>query len=108
ELDLEAKATANVDDAAGTGAAGVAGGEALPTRLAIRGTWRSVPFAIDAATTEVLTFLETGRAFRARGQVTSGGARLDFDGQLGDIVRDPILDARVALTAPSLAAFAPL
>ena len=37
ELDLEAKATANVDDA---GSAGAAGGEALPTRLAIRGTWR--------------------------------------------------------------------
>ena len=106
ELDLEAKATANVDDVAGTGAASVASGEALPTRLAIRGTWRSVPFAIDAATSEVLTFLETGRAFRARGQVTSGGARLDFDGLLGDIVRDPIFDARVAFTAPSLAPFA--
>ena len=39
--------------------------------------------------------------------MTSGGARLDFDGQLGDIVRDPIFDARVALTAPSLAPFAP-
>ena len=107
ELDLEAKATANVDDVAGTGAASVASGEALPTRLAIRGTWRSVPFAIDAAASEVLTFLETGRVFRARGQVTSGGARLDFDGLLGDIVRDPIFDARVALTAPSLAPFAP-
>jgi len=102
ELDLEAKATANVDGA------GSAGGEALPTRLAIRGTWRSVPFAIDADTSEALTFLETGRAFAARGQATSGGARLDFDGQLGDFVRDPIFDARVALTAPSLAPFAPV
>ena len=107
ELDLEAKATANVDDAGGAGSASGAGVEALPTRLAIRGTWRSVPFAIDAATSEVLTFLETGRVFSARGQVTSGGARLDFDGQLGDIVRDPICDARVALTAPSLGPFAP-
>jgi len=105
ELDLEAKATANVNEA---GSAGAAGGEALPTRLAIRGTWRGAPFAIDAATSEALTFLETGRAFTARGQATSGGARLDFDGQLGDIVRDPIFDARVALTAPSLAPFAPV
>ena len=78
----------------------------MPTRLDVRGTWRGVPFAIDAATSEVLTFAETGRVFRARGQVTSGGARLDFDGQLGDIVRDPIVDARVALAAPSLAPFA--
>jgi len=108
ELDLEAKATANAVDPGGRAPASGAGGEAPPTRLAIRGTWRSVPFAIDAETSEVLTFLETGRSFRARGQVTSGGARLDFDGQLGDIVRDPILDARVALTAPSLAPFAPL
>jgi len=107
-LDLEAKATANVDDAGSAGAASGAGGEVLPTRLAIRGTWRNMPFAIDAATSEVLTFVETGRVFTARGQATSGGARLDFDGQLGDIVRDPIFDARVALTTPSLAPFAPV
>ena len=101
ELDLEAKAAANASDAGGAGA------ETLPTRLTVRGTWRSVPFAIDAATSEVLTFAETGRVFGARGQVTSGSARLDFDGALGDIARDPIFDARVALTAPSLAPFAP-
>jgi len=121
DLDLEAKASpdgaapasATTDSAApasaslasaDTGAAGAA----LPTRLAIRGSWRGVPFLIDAATSEVLTFVETGRVFRARGQVTSGGARLDFDGELGDIVRDPIVDARVALAAPSLAPFAPV
>ena len=108
ELDLEAKATPNLEAAGDSaGPSSTPGGEALPTRLAIRGTWRSVPFAIDAATSEVLTFTETGRVFGARGQVTSGGARLDFDGHLGDLVRDPIFDARVALTAPSLAPFAP-
>jgi hypothetical protein len=105
DLDLEAKASANVP--AGSGATD-AGAEALPTRLAVRGSWRGVPFLIDAATSEVLTFVETGRVFRARGQLTSGGARLDFDGQLGDIVRDPIVDARVALAAPSLAPFSPV
>jgi len=107
DLDLEAKASPNTADAGGAGGAGEASREALPTRLEIRGTWRSVPFAIDAATSEVLTFAETGQSFRARGQVTSAGAHLDFDGRLGDIVRDPIVDARVALTAPSLAPFAP-
>lgn len=101
ELDLEAKASANRDDDASA-----AGSEPMPTRLAVRGSWRSVPFVVDAATSEVLTFAETGRVFRTRGQVTSGGARLDFDGHLGDMVRDPIVDARVALAAPSLAPFA--
>ena len=108
ELDLEAKASANAEPvgaASGSGGSGVGAGP-LPTRLAVRGTWRGVPFAIDAATSEVITFTETGRAFDARALVTSGGARLEFDGQLGDIVRDPIVDARIALSAPSLAPFA--
>ena len=107
-LDLEAKATANGNDAgADTDRSAVAGAEALPTRLAIRGTWRGVPFAIEAATSDALTFTETGRVFTARGQVTSGAAHLDFDGHLGDILHDAIVDARVALTAPSLASFGP-
>lgn len=101
ELDFEAKASANRDDDASA-----AGSEPMPTRLAVRGSWRSVAFVIDAATSEVLTFAETGRMFRTRGQATSGGARLDFDGRLGDLVLDPIVDARVALAAPSLAPFA--
>lgn len=100
ELELEAKASPRRDEP------GDAGSEPMPTQLAIRGSWRSVPFLIDAATSEVLTFTETGRVFRARGQVTSGGGRLEFDGHLGDLIRDPIVDARVALTAPSLAPFA--
>jgi len=106
DLDLEAKASVN-DVAAGADDSNPAAGT-LSTRLAIRGSWRSVPFLIDAATSDVLTFVETGRTFRARGQVTSGGARLDFDGQLGDIVRDPIVDARIMLAAPSLAPLGPL
>ncbi|HSC64444.1 MAG TPA: AsmA family protein, partial [Caldimonas sp.] len=109
ELDLEAKATPDSGSAARAAASdGTTDAEAMPTRLAIRGTWRGVPFAVDAATSDVLTFAETGRAFRARGQATSGGARLDFDGHLGDIVRDPIVDARVSVAAPSLVPFAAL
>jgi len=106
DLDLEAKASVN-DVAAGADDRNPAAGT-LTTRLAIRGSWRTVPFLIDAVTGDVLTFAETGRTFRARGQVTSGAARLDFDGQLGDIVRDPIVDARVTLAAPSLAPLRPL
>ena len=103
ELDLEAKATANVD---GAGAAPAARRCRPGSRFAAPGAACRSPSTLT--TSEALTFLETGRAFRARGQATSGGARLDFDGQLGDFVRDPIFDARVALTAPSLAPFAPV
>ena len=112
ELDLEAKATADraAETVTGDREASVArtDDEAMPTRLAIRGTWRGAPFAIDATTSEVLTFVETGRTFRVRGTVDSGGARLRVDGRLGDIVHDPLVDARVALVAPSLAPFAAL
>ncbi|MEO5845516.1 MAG: AsmA family protein [Caldimonas sp.] len=101
ELELEAKATPR-----GAENAASSEGEPMPTQLAVRGRWRGVPFAIDAATSEVITFTETGRFFRARGEATSAGARLEFDGRLGDIVRDPLVDARIALTAPSLAPFA--
>jgi len=83
-----------------------AAAEPMPTRLDVRGTWRGVPFALDATTGEVLTFAETGRMFRARGRIVSGAARIDFDGHLGDIVRDPLFDSRVAAAAPSLAPFA--
>ena len=104
DLDLEATATPDADHVRDSGAAG----GPMPTRLFVRGSWRGLPFIIDAATGEVLTFAETGRVFRVRGQLTSGGARLDFDGELGDIVRDPIVDARVALAAPSLVPFGPM
>ncbi len=97
ELDLEARATPR-----GAGTAAASDDEAMPTELAVRGRWRGVSFAIDATTGEVLTFAETGQLFRARGQATSGGARLEFDGRLGDLVRDPLVDARVAGTAPYL------
>jgi AsmA family protein len=101
DLDLEARASPRGDDAGD-----VSGSEAMPTHLTVGGHWRGVPFAIDATTGEVLTFAETGQLSRVRGEATSGPARLEFDGRLGDMVRDPLVDARVALTAPSLAPFA--
>ena len=112
ELDLEATASANPDRDSGVHAAPTpssesgAAAEPMPTRLDVRGTWRGVPFAIDATTSEVLTLVETGRMLRARGRIVSGSARIDFDGHLGDIVRDPRFDTRVAAAAPSLAPFA--
>ena len=79
-------------------AAGAAGGEALPTRLAIRGSWRSVPFAIDAATERGADLLrDRPHVSRARAGRLRAAPASTFDGQLGDIVRDPIVDARVAL-----------
>jgi len=131
ELDLEATASANPEHDADGGAASTgsreggaaasmpssdpgaaastpsidagAAAEPMPTRLDVRGTWRGVPFAVAATTGEVLTFVETGRMFRDRGRIDSGAARIDFDGHLGDIVRDPRFDSRVAAAAPSLA-----
>jgi len=79
---------------------------ALLTRVEIEGEWRRLPFKVSAATGPSLTFLETGRTFPLRGFIAAAGARLDVDGELGDIAREPIAVARVALAAPSLAPFA--
>ena len=66
DLDLEAKATANVDDA------GAAGGEALPIRLAIRGTWRKRAVRHRRRHERGADLLRDGPyVSRARGQVTS-------------------------------------
>jgi uncharacterized protein involved in outer membrane biogenesis len=101
DLDLRATASSN----AGTGAD--AGAEPLlPTRLDLEGEWRDLRFKASAATGIALTFLETGRTFPLRGFLEAGGARLDVDGRAGDIVREPLIDAHVALTAPSIAPFA--
>ena len=99
ELDFEAKARPDRDAAVG---AGNGAGEPMPTRLDVSGTWRGAPFVVAAKTGEVLTFVETGTMFRVRGHLASGGARLDLDGHLGDIVRDPRVDAHVVLDLPSL------
>jgi uncharacterized protein involved in outer membrane biogenesis len=96
-LDFEVHALPNAD------ASGAANGEgeALPTRLDVHGTWRGAPFAIDAATPQTITLLETGRMFRIRGRLESAGARLDVAGRLGDIARWPEVDAHVELAAAS-------
>jgi AsmA family protein len=99
--DLDLRATATPIDGTGDGA-----GSPLPTRVEIEGEWRRLPFKISAATGPTLTFLETGQMFPLRGFVTAGGARLDVDGQIGDIVREPLADARIVLAAPSLAPLA--
>ena len=100
DLDMRATASASPEPVASVGA------PARPTRIEIAGRWRDVPFTVDATTGEVLTFLETGQTFPVRGVLASGGARVDLEGSAGDIVRDPIVDAHVALTASSLAPFA--
>jgi AsmA family protein len=101
--DLDLRANARPIAAAGTAA-----GPAAPpaARIEIEGEWRRLSFKIVGTTEAVLTFLGTGRSFALRATVEAGGARLDIDGRAGDIVREPIFDARVALVAPSLAPFA--
>jgi uncharacterized protein involved in outer membrane biogenesis len=99
ELDLRASARPSE-------ATGAASASTLPTQVEIEGEWRRLPFKLSAATGPALTFLETGRTFPLRGFVVAGGARLELDGELGDIVREPLADARIALVAPSLVPFA--
>ena len=100
-IDLDLQGTASDNDGAGA-----SGGAALPTRIDLEGEWRRLRFKVNAASGPVLTFLETGRDFPLRGFLEAGGARLDVDGRAGDIVHEPVIDARVALAAPSLAPFA--
>jgi uncharacterized protein involved in outer membrane biogenesis len=102
ELDLLARASPTSSDGGGAGAS--EGGAPMSTRLEVRGAWRAHPFEISVTTSDVITFVETGRTARVRGRVSSGAAQLDIDGLLGDIVRDPIVDAHIVLRAPSLAA----
>ena len=97
ELDIEAHAVPNAD------ADTPAGDEPMPTRIDARGTWRGVPFVVEATTSAALTLLETGRSFRLRGRAEAAGSRLELDGHAGDIIRWPLVDARIALAAPSLA-----
>jgi hypothetical protein len=97
EIDLEARATPNRD-----GAAGAAAAADTPTWIDVIGTWRGVPFVIGAATASTITLIETGRTFRIRGHANAGGARLDLDGQAGDIVRWPRFDSTIAFVAPSV------
>jgi len=113
DLDLRARATP-IEDAAGVAAAasgaaagsGVAVDAPLTTRVEIEGEWRRLPLTISASTGPALSFLETGSMFPLRGFATAGGARLDLDGRLGDVFREPLADARITLAAPSLASLA--
>lgn len=101
-LDLDLRATASPDPEA----ANASGEPARPTRIELQGRWRNLPFTASTSTGAVVTFLETGQTFPVRGHLEAGGARLEIDGLAGDIVRLPIVEARVSLAAPSLAPLA--
>ncbi|HEX4235684.1 MAG TPA: AsmA family protein [Caldimonas sp.] len=96
EIDLEARATPGREHTAETPT-----GADTPTWIDAIGTWRGAPFVIGAATASTITLVETGRTFPIRGHAEAGGARLDLDGQVGDIVRWPRFDATIRLVAPS-------
>ena len=97
DLDLLASAAANGDASAADGA--------LPTRIALTGRWRALPFTADLATGPALTFIDTGETFLLRGRLDAGGVRVDADGTAGDILDAPSLDARFELAGDSLAPF---
>jgi uncharacterized protein involved in outer membrane biogenesis len=103
ELDIEVRATPNA-----ASADTAATDEAMPPQLDAPGSGRSARFPLRATSAEALTLLETGRRFRMRGRLESGGVHLDLDGRVGDIVRWPSVDAQVTLEAPSPARLAAL
>ena len=113
DLEIEAAAAPNPARAAGNGsrsamptqAAAPATTDPLPTQIDFKGVWRGVEFVAKVESEPVLTFLETGKTFALRGRLEAGGARLDVDGRAGDVASDPIIDARVALAASTLAPF---
>ena len=95
DLDLLATAVANGDASVGA--------PALPTRIALTGRWRALPFKADLATGPTLTFIETGETFPLRGSVDLGGIRVEAEGAVGDIFRAPQVDARIVFAGDSLA-----
>jgi len=97
DLDLLATAAANGDAAPGDAA--------LPTRIALIGRWRDLPFTADLATGPALTFNDTGETFALRGKADVGGVHVDAEGAAGDILHAPSLDARFELAGDSLAPF---
>ena len=115
DLDLQASATPNASNVLNApnaptapsvpNPAGPAPDATMPTQVSLHGTWRNVEFTAGVATAERLTFLETGRTFRLRGQLEAGSARLDVDGRAGDIFRAPTIDAAVVLGGSTLVPF---
>jgi AsmA family protein len=81
---------------------------ALVKALKIDGRRAGLPFTVDAAIGEVLTFGETGLDFPLRGTLHAGAATLRFDGRAGDVQRLDRLDADLKLTGQSLAGLAAL
>lgn len=95
DLDLLATAAANGDASAGN--------TALPTRIALAGRWKALPFKADLAAGPALTFIDTGETFALRGNLDIGGVRIEADGVAGDILHAPHFDARFELAGDSLA-----
>lgn len=78
-------------------------GAPLTTRIDFDGTFRDARFSGTAATSRVLTFLETGEPFSLRAAVTSGKTRAEADGQVTDLFKLTAMDASLRLAGPSLA-----
>lgn len=102
-LDMRFKTRANDDPAVQGGAE-----PHLPTRVDFSGTFRAIPFSGTAATTDAVSFYETGRLLPFQGQLKAGGATIELTGQLADVLGAVGIDADVAVAGASLAPFAGL
>lgn len=75
---------------------------AHPTRIDFKGEFGGVAFAGAVVTSEVLTFLETGRSFPMRGHASAAKSRFEVDGTIADMFKPSAIDADVHLSGPSL------
>ena len=79
----------------------------LSSRIDFEGTYRGAAFAGAVLTSDLLTLQETGRPFPLRGHVTSGKTRIDAEGTFADVVKLSMIDAKLRIAGPSLAALQP-
>jgi AsmA family protein len=71
---------------------------ALTKLLRIQGQRGDTEFEGEAATSDVLTFFDTGEKFALRGAIRTGASRLDFDGVAHDLIALGGLDAKLHLS----------
>jgi uncharacterized protein involved in outer membrane biogenesis len=76
---------------------------AHPTRIDFKGEFGGAAFTGAVVTSEVLTFLDTGRSFPMRGHASAAKSRFEVDGTIADMFEPSAIDADVRLAGPSLA-----
>jgi AsmA family protein len=89
------------------GSNGVKSDASHPLTIVFEGSYGAAKFEGTAATSKLITLLETGTDFPVRARMTTGGTRLDFDGTVADLYRPSSIDGDLRLTGPTLAEIGP-